>query len=165
MNSLSVKKGDNVVVIAGKDKGKTGKISLVLPTKNRVTVEGVNIVSKHTKPRSAQEKGGIVKRPAAIDASNVQVICASCNKATRIAHSIVDGKKVRICKKCGATLDMEAKKAPAKTAAAKKAPATKAAPTKTTTAKKAPAKATAKAAPAKTATKKTTTAKKLVEKN
>ena len=139
MNSLSVKKGDNVVVIAGKDKGKTGKISLVLPAKNRVTVEGVNIVSKHNKPRSAQDKGGIVKNPAAIDASNVQVICASCNKATRIAHNIVEGKKVRVCKKCGSLLDT-----------AKKAT------TKTTTDKK---------AEKKPATKKTTTAKKPVEKN
>jgi large subunit ribosomal protein L24 len=130
MNSLSVKKGDNVVVIAGKDKGKTGKISLVLPAKNRVTVEGVNVISKHTKPRSAQEKGGIIKKPAAIDASNVQVICPSCNKATRVAHTTLNGKKVRVCKKCGASLD-SAKKALAKKTADKK-PATK----KTATAKK-----------------------------
>ena len=124
MNSLSVKKGDNVVVIAGKDKGKTGKINSVLPTKNKVSVEGVSVISRHTKPRSANEKGGIVKKEGHIDASNVQVICASCNKATRIGHSIVDDKKIRVCKKCGATLDVTKK-------VAKKA-ATK----KTTTAKK-----------------------------
>lgn len=125
MNSLSVKRGDNVVVIAGKDKGKTGKVSSVLPTKNRVSVEGISIISRHTKPRSAQEKGGIVKKEGHIDASNVQVICAACGKATRVAHSIVDGKKIRVCKKCGATLDVTTKKV-----------AKKAATKKTTTAKK-----------------------------
>lgn len=124
MNSLSVKKGDNVVVIAGKDKGKTGKVSLVLPAKNRVAVEGVNVISKHTKPRSANDKGGIVKKEAAVDASNVQIICAACNKATRVGHSIVNDKKVRVCKKCGSSLDVAKK--------AEKKPATK----KTTTAKK-----------------------------
>lgn len=122
--SLGVKKGDNVVVIAGKDKGKTGKVNLVNPDDKRVVVEGVNLISRHTKPRNAQEKGGIVKKEGTIDISNVQVICASCNKATRVAHTFVDNKKLRVCKHCGASLDAEkkaVKKAPAKkTSTAKK---------------------------------------------
>jgi len=121
--SLGIKKGDNVVVIAGKDKGKTGKINLVNPDKLRVSVEGVEMISKHKKPRNAQDKGGIIKKEGTIDISNVQVICASCGKATRVSHSIVDGKKVRICKKCGAILDATkkvAKKSSKKTTAAKK---------------------------------------------
>lgn len=123
MKSLSVKKGDNVVVIAGKEKGKTGKIGVVNPEKNRVVVEGVNLISKHQKPRNAQDKGGITKKEASIDASNVQVICPSCNKATRIARAMVEGKKARVCKHCGASLDTEkkvSKKAPKKSSTAKK---------------------------------------------
>lgn len=118
MNSLSIKKGDNVLVIAGKEKGKTGQIGSVNPTKQQVTVEGVNLVSKHKKPRNAQDKGGIIKQEGNIHVSNVQIVCASCGKATRIAHSIVEGKKVRTCKKCGAQLDAPKKvaKKTAKTA-------------------------------------------------
>jgi large subunit ribosomal protein L24 len=122
--SLSVKKGDTVVVIAGKDKKKVGKVNLVNPKQKRVVVEGVNMIVKHQKPKSAQDKGGIVKKEGTIDISNVQVICPSCNKATRVAHTVVEGKKVRVCKHCGASLDTEkkvAKKAPAKkTSSAKK---------------------------------------------
>ena len=81
------------------------------PKENRVVVEGVNIVTKAKKPKSAQDKGGIIKEEAPIDASNVMVICPACGKATRVAHSVVDGKKVRTCKKCGASLDaVKAKK-------------------------------------------------------
>ncbi len=104
---LTVKSGDNVVVITGKDKGKTGKVTAVYAETNRVLVDNVNIVSKHQKPKSQQDKGGIFKRPAPIDASNVQVVCPVCNKATRVSHKEIDGKKVRICKKCGASLDKE----------------------------------------------------------
>lgn len=104
---MTVKTGDNVVVIAGKDKGKTGKVTAVYADENRVLVENVNIVSKHQKPKSQQDKGGIFKRPAPIDASNVLVVCPTCGKATRVAHSEVEGKKVRSCKKCGASLDKE----------------------------------------------------------
>ncbi len=110
MAKLNVKRGDTVVVLAGKDNGKTGKILVSYPKKNRVLVEGVNIVTKAKKPKSAQEKGGIFKEEAPIDASNVMVICPVCGKATRVAHSIVDGKKSRVCKKCGASLDAKAKK-------------------------------------------------------
>lgn len=109
--SLAIKKGDNVVVITGKDKTKSGKVLEVSPKDGKVLVENINIVTKHQKPRSQQDKGGIVKKPAAIDASNVMIICPECGKATRVAHKDVDGKKVRSCKKCGASLDKEFAKA------------------------------------------------------
>ena len=114
MAKLSVKKGDNVLVIVGKDKGKTGKILVSYPKDNRVLVEKVNIVTKAKKPKNAQEKGGIFKEEAPIDASNVMVLCPACGKATRVAHAIVDGKKVRTCKKCGGSLDVAKAKKVAK---------------------------------------------------
>ncbi len=103
--TLNVKKGDNVLVIAGKDKGKSGKVLNALPSDNAVVVSGVNIVSKHQKPKSAQDKGGIIKRESKIDVSNVQIICPVCNKATRVANATEGDKKYRQCKKCGASLD------------------------------------------------------------
>lgn len=105
--SMTVKKGDTVVVIAGKDKGKKGKILEVFPKDNRVIVDGVNIVSKHKKARTQQEQSAIIKKTAPIDASNVMVVCGVCGKATRVAHREIDGKKVRVCKKCSASLDKE----------------------------------------------------------
>ena len=102
---LSVKKGDNVLVIAGKDAGKTGEILEVNRDAGKVKVAGVNIQAHHNKPRSKDDKGGIIKTEGAIDVSNVQVICPVCKKAVRIAHREEDGKSVRFCKKCGATLD------------------------------------------------------------
>lgn len=104
---MTIKNGDMVYVITGKDKGKSGKVSAVYADKNKVLVENVNIVTKHQKPKSQQDKGGIIKKPAPIDASNVMVVCPVCNKATRVAHKEIDGKKVRVCKKCGASLDKE----------------------------------------------------------
>ena len=100
-----VKKGDKVLVLTGKDKGKVADVSMVSPKTNRVLVEGVNVVTKHQKPKSQQDKGGIIKKSAPIEASNVMVVCPACKKATRVAHKLVDGKMVRVCKKCGATLD------------------------------------------------------------
>lgn len=128
MNSISVKKGDNVLVIAGKDNGKVAKVVASNPKTNRVIVEGVNIITKTKKARNAQEKSTIVKQEAPINASNVMVVCPVCNKATRVAHSVVDGKKVRTCKKCNASLEVskakkEAKKAPAKKTTTKKSTA------------------------------------------
>ena len=108
---LSVKKGDNVLVIAGKDAGKTGEILEVNKEAGRVVVAGMNIQAHHRKPRSKDDKGGIIKSEGAIDVSNVQVVCPACKKATRVAHAEVDGKKARICKKCGATLDVAKKTA------------------------------------------------------
>lgn len=107
---LSVKKGDNVLVIAGKDAGKTGEVLQVNAEAGKVVVAGVNIQAHHKKPRSKDDKGGIIKSEGAIDVSNVQVVCPVCKKAIRVAHTVVDGKNVRLCKKCGATLDV-AKKA------------------------------------------------------
>ena len=106
---LSVKKGDNVLVIAGKDAGKTGEILEVNREAGRVVVAGVNIQAHHKKPRSKDAKGGIIKTDGAIDVSNVQVVCPVCKKAVRVAHRIEDGKNVRFCKKCNATLDVQKK--------------------------------------------------------
>lgn len=102
---MNVKKNDTVLVITGKDAGKTGKIISALPKANRVVVEGVNIQKKHTKARSAQDVSKIVEKAGAIDASNVMVVCPTCNKATRVAYKTEGDKKVRVCKKCGAILD------------------------------------------------------------
>ena len=107
---MIVKKGDQAVVITGKEKGKKGKVSQVIPTTGKVVIENVNVVSRHKKPRSAQEKGGIMKKAAPIDASNFMVVCPACGKATRVAHKIIDGEKARVCKKCGASLDKDMKK-------------------------------------------------------
>jgi large subunit ribosomal protein L24 len=104
MNSLKIKKNDTVVVLSGKDKGKQGKVLGTIPSESKVVVEGINMVTCHIKPRRQGEEGGIVKREAAIYASKVQVVCPKCGKATRVAHKIEDGKKSRICKKCGAEL-------------------------------------------------------------
>ncbi len=131
---MTVKTGDTVVVLAGKDKGKTGKVTAVSADQGRVIVENINVVSKHQKPRSQEDKGGIIKKSAPIDASNVQVICPVCGKATRVAHSEVDGKKVRTCKKCNASLDKAFVK---KTTKKAEKPATEKKTTKKSTAKKA----------------------------
>lgn len=101
MKKLHIKKGDTVYVNAGNDKGKTGKVLTVIPAKDRVIVEGVNVVSKHTKPNAKQPQGGIVKQEAGIHVSNVQLIDPAQNKPTRVGHKFVDGKKVRYAKKSG----------------------------------------------------------------
>ena len=120
---MEIKKGDNVVVLTGKDKGKKAAVIKAYPADNKVVLEGLNMVTKHVKARSAQQPGGKVEQPAAIDASNVMLVCPSCGKATRIAHENQDGKNVRKCKKCGAVIEMKEaqKKATAKKATAKKA--------------------------------------------
>lgn len=114
MAKLNVKKGDAVIVIAGKDKGQSGQITKVDTEKGRVTVEGINIVHKHVKPKKAQQKGGIVKQPSSIDCSNVMIVCSSCNLPTRIGKKEVEenGKqiKIRICKKCGESLEVNSAK-------------------------------------------------------
>ena len=102
---MKVKVNDNVQVLTGKYKGKQGKVLKTDPKSNRVIVEGVNIVNKHEKARKANETSRIVTEESFIDASNVEVVCDKCGKATRVAHSVIDGKKVRVCKKCGASLD------------------------------------------------------------
>lgn len=107
--TLNVKTGDNVVVISGKDAGKQGKVLASFPKKNRIIVEGVNIISRHTKARSAKETSGIVKKEGSIDVSNVMIVCPTCGKPTRVKHSLVEGKNVRVCK-CGAVLDKKFEK-------------------------------------------------------
>ena len=102
--AMNIKKGDTVVVLSGKDKGKQGKVLGTVPSEAKVVVEGINMVTCHVKPRRQGEEGGIVKREAAIYASKVQVVCPKCGKGTRVASKVEDGKKVRICKKCGAQL-------------------------------------------------------------
>ena len=105
MNS-NLRTGDTVMVMAGADKGKTGVIIASDAKSGRVTVEGVNIVTKHTKPRSQKDRGGIKKEAASIDVSNVLIVCPTCGKITRIAHKLDEkGEKHRACKKCGAFID------------------------------------------------------------
>ena len=91
--AMNVKKGDTVVVLSGKDKGKQGKVLGTVPSEDKVVVEGVNMVTCHVKPRKQGETGGIVQREAALYASKVQVVCPKCNKGTRVAHKIENGKK------------------------------------------------------------------------
>ena len=93
---LHVKKDDTVIVISGDDKGKKGKVLTVSPKERKVIVDGVNIVTKHAKPRRQGEAGGIMKVEGAIYADKVQLYCAKCDKATRAAHKTIDGKKVRV---------------------------------------------------------------------
>ena len=101
MKKLHIKKGDTVYVNAGNDKGKTGKVLTVLPAKDRVLVEGVNVISKHTKPNSKQPQGGIIKQEAGIHISNVQLIDPQSGKPTRVGYKFEDGKKIRFAKKSG----------------------------------------------------------------
>jgi len=102
---MHVKKGDKVIVISGKDKGKTGVVLAALPKKDRVIVEGVNIVKKHAKPSQDNPQGGIISHEAAIHVSNVMPIDPETGKRTRVGYKVVDGKKVRVAKKSGAVLD------------------------------------------------------------
>ena len=104
INKVHVKKGDNVMIITGKDKGKTGKVLEVSPSEQKVIVEKRNMVTKHVKPRKAGDPSGIVKAEGAIYACKVMPVCPKCNKATRVGHQINEnGTKKRICKKCGET--------------------------------------------------------------
>ena len=102
--SMNVKKGDTVVVLSGKDRGKQGQLLGTVPADGKVVVEGITMVTCHVKPRKQGETGGIVQREAALYASKVQVVCPKCGKGTRVAHKIADGKKSRVCKHCGAEL-------------------------------------------------------------
>jgi large subunit ribosomal protein L24 len=107
MPSLRVRKGDTVKVIAGKDRGKTGKVLRVDPATTRVVVEGVAFIKRHTRPNPQRNiKGGIVEREAPVHISNLMVICSECDKPVRIARRrLEDGRHVRSCRKCGGTLD------------------------------------------------------------
>lgn len=98
---MRIKKGDTVLIISGKDKGKKGKILEVLSKEEKILVEGVNLMKKHQKPKKTGEKGQIIQLPKPIDVSNVKLICLKCGKPTRIGYKIVEKKKYRTCKKCG----------------------------------------------------------------
>lgn len=103
---MEIRKNDSVMVIAGRERGKTGKILRVLPEKNSVIIERLNIVKRHSKPRGAQQPGGIVEKEARIHASNVMIMCDKCNAPVRIGHKILaDGTKIRICRRCHEALD------------------------------------------------------------
>lgn len=112
-SKMFVKTGDTVMVMAGDDKGKSGKVQKVFPETGRIIVEKVNMVKKHQKPRGQGMPGGIIDKEAPIHASNVMIVCPSCGKPTRVGHKFVDGegkasrRKVRVCKndKCGAIID------------------------------------------------------------
>jgi len=104
MNTLHVKKGDTVMVISGVSKGSKGKVLETSPSDNQVIVEGVHMVSKHVKPRSAQQQGGIIKTEGPLRACKVMLVCPKCDKPTRVGHKILEnGKKVRVCKHCKET--------------------------------------------------------------
>ena len=101
---MKIKTGDNVIVLSGEDKGKTGKVLRADPAGQKVIVEGVNVATKHQAPRKQGQEGGIIKVETPIYASKLQVVCPKCGKATRVGHKIENGKKSRVCKKCGANL-------------------------------------------------------------
>lgn len=139
---MEIKKGDTVVMLTGKDKGKKGTVIKASPADKKVVVEGLNMVVKHVKPRGANQPGGKVDQPAAVDVSNVMLVCPICGAPTKVAHEKVEDKNVRKCKKCGAVLDGKTAAKPKKAAAkkSKKAEAEEVAPTE-----EAPKKATKKA--------------------
>ncbi len=102
-----IRKNDTVVVQAGRDRGKRGRVLRVLPEKNRLIVEGVNVIKRHTRANPTKNiKGGIVEREASLHASNVQLVCPECGAATRIGRrTLEDGRKVRVCRKCEGVID------------------------------------------------------------
>ena len=98
---MKIKKNDIVIIISGKDRGKKGKVTRVLPRQNQVVIEGVNIRKKHSRPKRSGQKGQIMEIFAPIDASNVKLQCPKCFKAARISYKIEGEEKIRVCKKCG----------------------------------------------------------------
>jgi large subunit ribosomal protein L24 len=100
-----IKKNDTVMVVTGRDRGKTGKVMRVLPERGRVVIERLNIVKRHSKPRGAQSPGGIVEKEAPIDISNVMIFCDRCNAPVRVGIKAADdGSKSRVCRRCGETI-------------------------------------------------------------
>lgn len=97
---MKIKKGDNVLVISGKDRGRTGKVLRSLPEIKRIVVEGINIKNKHIKPKRQEEKGQIVKIAAPMDVSNVKFLCPKCGKPARIGYAVEQENKHRVCKRC-----------------------------------------------------------------
>src|SRR5467141_1180913 len=110
MAGIRLRKGDEVMVITGKDRGKRGRVQEVRPSARTVIVAGVNIVKRHTKPNpSKNQKGGIIEQPMALSLGKVMVICPHCGEATRVAHRIEEDTKERICKRCGESIVVEEK--------------------------------------------------------
>ena len=101
---MKIKKGENVKILSGKDRGKTGKVSRVLPDAGQALVEGLNLVKKHIRPRKQGEKGQRVSVPAAIDISSLMLVCPKCSKATRVGFKVSEKDKFRVCKKCGSEI-------------------------------------------------------------
>ena len=101
---MNIKRDDKVIVLSGKDKGKTGKVLVADPKSLKVIVEGVNVATKHQKAQKKGQDGGLIKVETPIYVSKVQLVCPKCGKGTRVAHKIADGKKTRVCKKCGAEI-------------------------------------------------------------
>ena len=104
---IQIRKGDNVKVISGPDAGKTGRVLSINPSKNTLLVEHAHIIKRHTRPNPQKNiKGGIVEKEGPIKVASVMIVCSSCNKHARIGHNVLpDGSKVRVCKRCGTTLD------------------------------------------------------------
>lgn len=103
---MDIKKNDNVLVITGKDKGKTGRVRYAYPKKERLLVDGINFVKKHSRARGAVKQAGIIEREAPIHVSNVMLVCSKCNKPARVGSRFLsDGRKVRFCRVCGEVVD------------------------------------------------------------
>jgi large subunit ribosomal protein L24 len=103
---VQIRKNDSVMVISGKERGKTGKVLRVNPKEDAVIIERINVVKRHTKPRGPQQAGGIVEKEASIPASNIMIMCDKCNAPVRIGHKVLaGGNKVRVCRRCAEALD------------------------------------------------------------
>lgn len=103
---MQIRKNDSVMVISGKERGKTGKVLRVNPKEDAVIIERINIVKRHTKPRGPQQAGGIIEKEASIPASNIMIMCDKCNAPVRVGQKLLaDGNKVRVCRRCGEALD------------------------------------------------------------
>lgn len=101
---MNIKKNDTVVVLSGKDKNKKGKVLVAMPAENKLIVEKVNVATCHTKPRKQGEEGGIIKRETPIRSCKVALYCPKCDRGVRVGYKMVDGKKIRICRKCGSEI-------------------------------------------------------------
>ena len=101
---MNIKKNDTVIVLSGKDKGKKGKVLEAMPAAGKIVVEGINMASCHVKPKKEGEQGGIIRKEIPLYACKTMLVCPKCGKATRHAVKLADGKKVRVCKKCGQTI-------------------------------------------------------------
>lgn len=100
----SIKKGDMVQIIAGKEKGKTGKVLQVMRSRNRVLLENLNLVKRHTKPSQSQPQGGIIQKASSLNYSNVLILCPKCNRGVRVGQKVIGDKKVRVCKSCDSSV-------------------------------------------------------------